>query len=165
MKLLPATTEDSAAIFDLQRCAYQTEAELYNEFAKGGFIKTEPVAVNEDLAPDASTPVLVNGKLFGCWNSLYCLDVDSALAELWCGEDDAYGDYASVIASPERVLVITAQGELLLVDATAAEYTIVSRLQVFAEGTNVLSHPALSGNRLFVRDMTRIVCVDLSHED
>jgi GNAT superfamily N-acetyltransferase len=28
-----ATTDDAAAVFDLQRCAYQTEAAIYNDFA------------------------------------------------------------------------------------------------------------------------------------
>jgi outer membrane protein assembly factor BamB len=131
------------------------------DFDGNGVIKTVPVASNSDLVPDSSTPVLVGDKLFGCSGSLYCLDISKRLAARWNGEDDALAGYACAIASDRRVLVVTNHGELLLVDAEADRFTIVSRLRVFPADSEVLSHPAIVGNRIYLRDMTRIVCVDL----
>ena len=132
------------------------------DFAADGRIKTTPAASNGDLAPDMSTPVLVGSRLFGCCGSLYCLDVSKRLAVRFNGEDDALANFASVIASSDRLLVTTNHGELLLIDAEAGKFTVLSRLRVFSEDSEVLSHPALVGNRLYLRDMTRIVCVDLN---
>jgi hypothetical protein len=131
------------------------------DFERGGSILVKPIATNEDLSPDSSTPVLAGGRLFGCWYSLHCLQADSTLKTLWTGDDDAFGNYASLIASPERVLIVSNRGELLLVDATAEEFRIVSRQSVFPEGAQVLSHPALLGSRLFLRDVSKVICVDL----
>ena len=131
------------------------------DFDPGGSIRRQPIAANEDLSPDSSTPVLVGGRLFGCWSSLHCLQAEAKLQPLWTGEDDAFGHYASLIASPDRVLVVSNRGELLLVDATAGEFKIVSRHKVLGEKAELLSHPALVGSRLYLRDTSRIVCLEL----
>ncbi|MBN2021902.1 MAG: PQQ-binding-like beta-propeller repeat protein [Pirellulales bacterium] len=143
--------------------ASETNGTRLFDFEPGGAIVPEPVARNEDLAPDASTPVLVGGRLFGCWDAVYCLKADSTLAAIWTGDEDL-GDYSSVVASPDRVLVVTKRGELLLIDAAADAFTVVSRLRIFADDAEVLSHPALVGSRLYLRDMAKVVCVDLSED-
>ena len=146
-KLIVATENNGTRLYD---------------FAADGHIKPTPAASNGDLVPDMCTPVLAGGKLFGCCGSLYCLDAARRLAVRWNGEDDALAGYASVIAAKDRVLVATNHGELLLVDAAAGKFTILSRLRVFPEDCEVLSHPAIVGNRIYLRDMAKIVCVDLS---
>jgi outer membrane protein assembly factor BamB len=136
-------------------------ARIY-DFTAGGRILSRPSGNNGDLVPDSSTPVLVGGKLFGCSGSLYSLDVAKGLAVHWNGEDDALAGYASVIASPDRVLVATKHGELILVDAAADKFSIIARLRVFPADSEVISHPAIVGTRIYLRDMTKIVCIDLS---
>jgi outer membrane protein assembly factor BamB len=136
-------------------------ARLY-DFDGDGRIKKTPAASNDDLVPDRSTPVLVGRKLFGCSDSLFCLDVAKKLAAHWTGEDEALAGYASVIAAEDRVLIATNHGELLLVDTAADTFKIVSRLRVFPQDSEVISHPAIVGNRIYLRDMAKIVCVDLS---
>jgi outer membrane protein assembly factor BamB len=131
------------------------------EFEADGRIRNPPIAANSDLAPDSSTPVLIGGKLFGCSGSLYRLDVATRLAARWTGEDDAFSNYTCLLASEKRLLIITNHGELLLVDAEAESFKIVSRLRVFLADSEVLSHPAIVGDRLYLRDMSKIVCVDL----
>jgi outer membrane protein assembly factor BamB len=134
------------------------------EFDPQGVINTKPVAVNADLAPDSSTPVLVGGRVFGCWNSLYCLDLTGGLETKWTGDDEATSGYAGIIASKERVLVISNRGDLLLVSATAERFEILSRQRILSGDSEVLSHPALVGNRLYLRDSSKVVCVDLSED-
>ena len=133
-------------------------------FRAGGLLDIRPLAANTDLAPDSSTPVLAGGRVFGCWNSLYCLDASDGLKTRWSGDDEAFGNYVSLIASPERVLLIGNRGELVLVRASSDKLEVLSRLQIFADETQVLSHPALVGNRLYLRDTSKIVCLDLSEE-
>ena len=134
-------------------------ARLYG-FAPGGKIVPKPLAANLDLVPDTSSPVVLDGKLFGAAGALFCLDLDHGLKTLWEGVTDyAYNDYVSLIAGNGRILVTTASGELLLVNASAEKYELVSRLRLFDEG--VLSHPALVGDRLYVRSDSAIVCLRL----
>lgn len=114
-----------------------------------------------DLAPDTHSPVLAAGKLFGIWGRLYCLDAAS-LKELYTADDDAFDDYASLIASDDRLLALTERGELVLVDATAPQLKILSRLKLFDDATGVFAHPALVGDRLYVRGNDEIVCLRLA---
>ena len=131
------------------------------EFDPDGKIRPRPIAENPALAPDSSTPVAVRGKVFGCWTALYCLDPAKALTARWEADDEAYEDYAALIASPDRLLIIAVSGELLLVDTTSDDYRLISRLNPFANETEVLSHPALVGTRLFIRNDSTVVCLDL----
>lgn len=131
------------------------------DFNRQGRIIPEPVAANLDLAPDSSTPVVVDGKVFGVWSELFCLDLNSGLKTLWTGEDDALEDYVSIIGSRGRLLITTVGGELLLVGTGAKRYELISRLRVFGDQSEVLSHPALVGRRLYIRDGSAICCVAL----
>jgi outer membrane protein assembly factor BamB len=136
-------------------------ARLY-EFEAGGRIKASPAAAYSDLSPDSSTPVLLGGRLFGSYDKLCCLDAAARLKALWTGEDDVFSSYTSLIAAPGRVLVTTNHGELLLINASADQFEIVSRLRVFPKESEVLSHPAIVGSLIYLRDMGKIECVDLA---
>ena len=132
-------------------------------FQPGGRIDPQPVALNEDLAPDMSTPVVLGHRLFCVWGGLFCLDVQQGLKQLWLGDDDAFSDYAAVIGGGDRLLVIGVGGRLVLVDAASDPFRVVSRLRVFNDGEyEVYAHPALVGTRLFLRGESALACVDLS---
>jgi outer membrane protein assembly factor BamB len=126
-----------------------------------GRILPQPLAVHADLAPNTHTPVYAAGRIFGIWEKLYCLDAQNGLKQLWTAEDAAFEEYASVIASDDRVLVTTANGQLLLIDAHAPQYRLLSRLEVFPNERGLYSHPALVGARLYLRGSGRIVCLEL----
>lgn len=129
------------------------------DFDDNGRIKPEALARNLDLAPDTSTPVVVNGLVFGCSAGLYCLDVTDGLKTLYTNdEDDAYYDYDALIAGNNHVLIISVEGELVLIQATRDRYTFKSRLRPFQE-TEVWSHPALVGNRLYIRNISEACCL------
>jgi len=130
-------------------------------FDEAGTIDTTAVAENPDLAPDTHSPVAVGSRLFGIWGRLYCLDLSDGLRELYSQDDDAFGDYGSIIASSERLLILSPTGELLLVYARSDAYLLLSRLKLFADESGVLAHPAIVGNRLYVRGADRIVCLEL----
>ena len=130
-------------------------------FDDSGRIIPKPAGEFAGLSPDSATPVMTCGRVFGSHLGLRCLDVRKGLEPIWHREEDALGDYATLIADDERVLVITLGGELLLLDARAKEFAIISRLRIFDDDVEVYSHPALVGARLYARGGPSVVCVDL----
>ena len=132
------------------------------EFAAGGNAVPRQVAENRDLLPDIHTPVVVGDRLFGVWTGLYCLDLTRQLQRVWLGEDNAFHEYASIIASDDRLLISSVEGELLLVDAKADEFRLISRFQPWEGESGLYAHPALVGSRLYVRASGAIRCYDLA---
>ncbi len=126
-----------------------------------GRIVTKPLAENLDLAPDSSTPVVIDGKVYGCSQGLFCLDLDDGLKSRWIGDDEAFEDYVAVIGNRHGVLIVSARGELVLVRANGEKYELVSRVRIFGEDSEVLSHPALANKRIYIRDGLSICCVEL----
>ena len=106
--------------------------------------------------------MVVDGLVFGCSKKLFCLDLSNGLKTLYSTEGDgAFKEYAALIAGPARVSAITVDGELVLFKAARDAFTPIGRLRVFNNG-EVWSHPALVGNRLYLRSKNEICCVLLS---
>lgn len=130
-------------------------------FDQGGNIQPKPLATYEPMAPDMHTPVVVGNRLFGVANKLHCLNLADNLKPLWTHDDEAFSEYATIIASEDKLLITAQNGELLLLDATANGFKLKSRLTVFPDESGVYAHPALVGNRLYLRSSTHIVCLEL----
>ena len=128
-------------------------------FQENGQMDDLPAAHFPKLRSDMSTPVLVAGKLYCVKDFLFCLDAEDGLRELWRLRDRALGDYASVIASADRLLVV-GNGELLLL-RTDGSKEVVSRQRIFPGKSELYSHPALVGNRLYVRGESSLRCIRL----
>ncbi|MBI3866386.1 MAG: PQQ-binding-like beta-propeller repeat protein, partial [Planctomycetia bacterium] len=131
-------------------------------FSGDGKIEPQPAAVFRDLAPDTHSPVVVGERLFGISQELFCLDLKDDLKVVWQGTDDAFYAHTSLIASDDRLLVFGSTGELLLLDPHAADFKLLGRLALVPDGRDLLSHPALVGDRLYVRSHNEIVCVSLA---
>jgi outer membrane protein assembly factor BamB len=131
-------------------------------FGDDGRILPAPVAWNSSLKPDTSTPVAANGLVFGCSAGLFCLDLDNELRTSYAIKDDpAFKSHAAFITGNSRVLALSVEGELILLQPSRTDLTPASRLPLFKDA-EVWSHPALVGNRLYVRSMTEVCCVLLS---
>ncbi|MBI5821004.1 MAG: PhnD/SsuA/transferrin family substrate-binding protein [Verrucomicrobia bacterium] len=144
----------------------ENNATRLHAFNADATIRPQSVAQNDDLKPEISTPIIVNGLLFGVINdALLCLDPVNALATRWRFEDKAFNEYASLIGGNGRVLATTTTGELLLLAAEPQACRVISRLQVFQgqkrRSPDVWAHPALVGNRLYLRSPEEIVCLRL----
>jgi hypothetical protein len=113
------------------------------------------------LAPDTATPVATRGRVFGTHNGLHCLDASNKLQPVWHLVDDLLKDHASLFASEDRVLVVTMQGALILLETAGNRCQIVSRLRLFEDEVESYSHPALVGTRLYLRSGGTLACVDL----
>ena len=131
-------------------------------FKSDGTIDPKPVATHKKLAPDTHTPVVAGDRVFGVWNRLYCLDLKNGLKELYDESNAAFNGYCAAVATDTRVLIVSKMGELILLDATAKEYTELSRLAVFGKDEKgVYAHPALVGTRVYVRGSASVVRLDL----
>lgn len=130
-------------------------------FDRNGVIQPAAIATSEDLSPDTSSPVVCNGLVFGSMNQLVCLDAQD-LGLKWRVTGDPFKDYCTFIAGDHRVLAMTQSGALLLLDADPKALKVISRQELFpgvAESErDVWSHPALVGNRLFIRNALAIYC-------
>jgi outer membrane protein assembly factor BamB len=130
-------------------------------FAAGGKIVPQPIAQNDDLAPDIASLVVIGRRVFGCWGELFCLDLDAGLKPLWTSDNDAFANYCTLIAGPDRLLAITLAGQAVLVSATAEKYHEIARMTLFDDGSESYSHPAIVGRRMYVRGSDTLWCIDL----
>jgi hypothetical protein len=65
------------------------------------------------------------------------------------------------MAVGKNLLVLTYDGQLLLLAANPEKYTELGRAQVCG---NTWSHPALADGKLYVRDMRELQCFDLASQ-
>lgn len=131
-------------------------------FDADGKIIPQPLAAYADLSPDTATPISANGRLFGCHLGLHCLDLHNNLKCLWRSEDKAFDGHVSFFAATDSVLVVALNGECLLLAAKGDRLDVLSRLRLFADDAEIFSHPALVGNKLYVRGPESICCFDLN---
>ncbi len=129
------------------------------EFDDNGIIIQKPVAVNSKLRPDMSTGVVVNDRFYCVNKFLYCLDLKNNLKELWRIRHSALTDYGSIIASNKRVLVV-GKGSLLLLKSDGTKH-VISTVSLFADNMPVYSHPAIVGNRLYIRGESKLLAISL----
>jgi outer membrane protein assembly factor BamB len=131
-------------------------------FDSDGRLNNQPLALNEDLVPDTQTPVVVGNRLFGVWDSLHCLDIERGLKPVWSGDSLTYQHYTTLIASDNRLLISGIHGELILIDPLADEYREISRVQAVEDDSGVFAHPAIVGDRIYVRTSTDVRCLALA---
>ncbi|MBS0203369.1 MAG: PQQ-like beta-propeller repeat protein [Planctomycetes bacterium] len=127
-------------------------------FNSEGRLIDEPLAVNNDLAPDTHSPVIIGDRLFGVWDALYCLDLKAGLKTIWVGESKTFPYYTSLIGSDSRLLATGIHGELLLIDPSADKYAEISRVSTVDDDSGVFAHPAVVGNRIYVRTSSDLRC-------
>jgi len=131
-------------------------------FDSQGRIIAEPLVENEDFSPDMSSPVVVDDLVFGCGWCLMCLDLNDGLKTAWESEDEHYGEYCTFIVGNGRVLTTSIDGWLHLLDVTATEHVCVSRIDMFPgmpqKPRRTWSHPALVGDRYYVRNQAAAYC-------
>jgi outer membrane protein assembly factor BamB len=130
-----------------------------------GFTATQ-LWVNKPLNINLSTPVFVDGHFYSYGairtKDFVCVDARTgglkwAQSGFGVGKDQT--DYASTIAIGKSLLVLTFDGQLVLVAANPAKYTELGRVQVCG---NTWAHPALANGKLYVRDAHDLQCFDLA---
>jgi len=125
----------------------------------GSEFKAEPVWSALPVKTVIGTPTLVGKSLFtlgsGDRADLVCLDFETG-SQLWAQK--GFGDYASITAVNDRLLVLTSGGELVLLKADPASYDELGRAQLCAK---TWSSPAYADGKLYVKDDGNLTAVAL----
>jgi len=104
---------------------------------------------NPDNAVQFNTPVLKGGQLYGLSQAgaLFCLDAQSGKT-LWTAPVGGR-DFGSVVDAGPVLLVLTPQGELMVVEPSDKEF---KKLAGYKVGADTYACPVAAGNRVFVKD-------------
>ena len=119
------------------------------------------VATQASLVPDMHTPVATAGRVYAVHRGkIHCLAA-ADLTPLWTQADRSLKGHASIIATADRVLLLTAAGELILLDAAADRFAPLARHKLFAREVSLHAHPAVADRSIYVRGPGSLLCVSL----
>ena len=111
--------------------------------------------------------LLLAGMLFGFVEGFVCaLALGHALRPSGVWEDEAFKDYASLVAGEGRVLAVAKTGALFLFEATAGKADKPTQVKAFQSrpddaATEVWSYPVVLNGCLFLRSQDEVVCLAL----
>jgi outer membrane protein assembly factor BamB len=136
---------------------YGKGAALIEVNAAGKNFTARTVWENNYMKNKFNSSVLHNGYIYGLDEGiLSCVDASTGERK-WKG--GRYG-YGQLLLASNHLIVITESGELVLVRATPDQHAEISRFPALEGKTwNV---PAISNNRLLVRNMTQMAAYNLS---
>jgi len=127
--------------------------------------KTVPKSVfrlsPEEFGATQHTPILKDGYLYGVREDgrFVCLGLDGKV--IWAsGPGETFG-LGSFLMSDGLILALNDKGKLSLIEATTARFNLLGEAQVLS-GRESWAPMALAGDRLVARDLTRLVCLDVS---
>jgi outer membrane protein assembly factor BamB len=136
---------------------YGKGAALVEVNATGERLAARKVWENSSMKNKFNSSVMYEGNVYGLDEGiLTCVDVNTG-ERRWKG--GRYG-YGQVLLASGHLIVITEEGELVLVKATPEKHAEVARFPAIEGKT--WNNPALAGGRLLVRNQTQMACFDVS---
>ena len=118
----------------------------------------------KQFSSEQQTPVLLDDHLLGVRQKdgqLVCLDLQGN--EVWNSGQDKFGAAPYMVADG-LLYVMNDEGLLTMAEATSEGYRPLARAQVIEHGHDAWGPMALVAGRLIVRDMTRMVCLDVAEK-
>jgi len=132
----------------------------------GGQIHAEPLVRLDykQFDSEQQTPILFDGHLYGvrtkdAGEQLACIELDGR--EIWNSGKDKFGRGPYLMADG-LIYVLEDRGLLTMVEATGEGYKPLDRFQVFQRAHDAWGPMAIAAGRLILRDLTRMVCLDVS---
>jgi outer membrane protein assembly factor BamB len=120
--------------------------------AGGGTWSAAPAWENAEVAAYMSSPVAVAGRVCGLSHrkrgQVFCLDAATGKT-VWLSEGRT-AESAALVAAGSHLLVLTTEGELLLVDAAGPAFTVQRRWPV--AGAATWAHPAVLPEGVLIKD-------------
>ncbi len=112
---------------------------------------------------EVHTPIVYKGRMFAVGKKkrglFTCLDFDGK--EIWTSDGKASFELGSYLLADGMFFVLEGRtGMLRLIDANATSYTELASAQVLA-GPDVWGPMALSDGKLVLRDLTKMICLDV----
>lgn len=112
---------------------------------------------------EVQTPIVYRDHIYGVgkkqrglWTCL-----DSSGAEVWTSREGSFGLGGYVLADDKFFLLEDRTGTLRMLDATADDYKVLGTAKVLS-GPDVWAPPVVSHGKLLVRDLSKLVCLDIS---
>ena len=124
----------------------------------GGEIRATPGWANKSLKINLSTPVRIGDFLYaqGPNKNFICADARTGGLK-W--EVPGFGkENSSTIAVGKNLLVLTDEGQLVLIAAQSEKFIELGRVQACGKNWNF---PAFAGGKLYVRDARELICHQL----
>lgn len=116
---------------------------------------TTPVAVGKDHIYMVAGSISLLSKPHA---DLHCIETKTGKT-LWKREKIGIYHASLMRTGDDKLLMLTDGGDLVLLDPNPKEYRELARVKI--SGPETWAHPALSDARLYVRDMTELICVQL----
>lgn len=125
---------------------------------------------NKELTSYFSTPVaigpehiyMITGSIPGPFTKpsadLRCIETKTG-KELWKQAKIGTFHASLMRTGDDKLLMLTDGGELVLLDPNSKEYRELARAKV--SGPETWAHPALAEGRLYVRDKTQLICLQM----
>ena len=128
----------------------------FRVFNKSGQWSTEDVWSNNDVSMDMSTGVVAGNTLYGFSHrnagQFFALDANTGQTQ-WLTEP-RQAENAAIVRGGDLWFALDTLGELKVIRATPKQFEIVKRYPVANSST--WAQPVLSGNRVFVKDVSTI---------
>lgn len=129
----------------------------------GGKILAEPLfrLKAAEFGATQQTPVLFQENIYGIRpdGQLACVGLDGKIR--WASGGAARFGLGPFLIAGGMILAMNDEGLLTLAEAASEKYQAVAQLKVLS-GHDSWAPMALAGSRLIARDLTRMVCLDLS---
>ena len=122
----------------------------------------------EGLASEQQTPIFYKGHLFSLLpkdagplrNQFVCYHPDDCSQTLWSsGKTNRFG-LGPYIVADDKFFILSDDGVLTILKTSTKEYVQLARAKVL-DGVDAWGPLALVKGRLFARDSSRLVCIDL----
>lgn len=129
---------------------------------ENGAITVKRIWENKAVAMHMSSPVVLDGKLFGLSSMkaghLFCVDPNSG-ETLWQGEG-RLAKNAAILAVGDLLAVLTSDGRLLFIRPTPTGFDRLAEYAVEQNG-RTWAHPVLLGKRILIKGDKKLVCWSL----
>jgi outer membrane protein assembly factor BamB len=130
--------------------------------AEGGMaVRTKFKLAAGTFGATQHTPIFHNNHLYGTRadGKFTCLSTDGKV--LWTsGSGDNLG-LGSFLLADGLIYALNDSGELRVIEAIPSRYNELARARVIPSARESWGPMALAGNRLLVRDLTHLVCLDV----
>jgi outer membrane protein assembly factor BamB len=143
---------------------YNTGAMILQLEERGGKIAAKTLC---KIAPTAfgstqQTPIFLDGHIYGVREKdkqLVCLDANGRVK--WSSGSQHRFGIGPYLVADGLIYVMNDSGRLTLAEATPQGYRQLAESQVISDGNDSWGPMALAGGRLIVRDLTRMMCLDV----
>ena len=136
--------------------SYGTGAVVFDVARSGDRFQTRKIWDNQRMKNKFSSSVLHNGFIYGLDESiLACLDANTG-EQKWKG--GRYG-YGQIMLAGDHLIVLTEDGEVVLVRATPEHHQETARFEALRGKT--WNHPVIAGGRLLVRNVQEMAAFDI----